>query len=88
MNREYQKQSYKTLFAILDDLYTKNKNDFIGILLGSMNSDLFLGSDSADPAVFEDFCACLNECYKNTLTEDVQTAYSASLQFLNFYKNL
>ena len=58
MNREYQKQSYKTLFAILDDLYTKNKNDFIGILLGSMNSDLFLGSDSADPAVFEDFCAC------------------------------
>ena len=87
MNKEFQKQSYKTLFFLLEEFYTETKNDSVGILLGSMDFELFDGSDSADPAAFEDFCDCLNDCYKNTSTENIQTAFLAAKQFLNFYKN-
>ena len=52
MNRKYQKQSYKTLFSLLEGFYNETKNDSVGILLGSMDSELFDGSDSADPAMF------------------------------------
>lgn len=87
MNKEFQKQSYKTLFFLLEEFYTETKNDSVGILLGSMDFELFDGSDSADPAAFEDFCDCLNDCYKNTSTENIQTAFLAAKQFLKFYKN-
>ena len=87
MNRKYQKQSYKTLFSLLEEFYTETKNDSVGILLGSMDFELFDGSDSADPAAFEDFCDCLNDCYKNTSTENIQMAFLATKQFLKFYKN-
>lgn len=87
MNREYQKKSYKALYMLLDAFYSATKNDYAGILLGSMNPELFNGVDSADPATFEDFCDCLNECYKKTMSEDIKTAFSASIQFLDFYKN-
>lgn len=87
MNRKYQKQSYKTLFSLLESFYNETKNDSVGILLGSMDSEPFDGSDSADPAAFEDFCDCLNDCYKNTSTENIQTAFLAAKQFLKFYKN-
>ena len=87
MNKEFQKQSYKTLFFLLEEFYTETKNDSVGVLLGSMDFELFDGSDSADPAMFEDFCDCLNDCYKNTSTENIQTAFSAAKQFLKFYKN-
>ncbi len=87
MNKEFQKQSYKTLFSLLESFYKVTKNNSVGILLGSMDFELFDGSDSADPAAFEDFCDCLNDCYKNTSTENIQTAFLAAKQFLNFYKN-
>ena len=87
MNRKYQKQSYKTLFSLLEEFYTETKNDSVGILLGSMDFELFDGSDSADPAAFGDFCDCLNDCYKDTSLENIQTAFSAAKQFLKFYKN-
>lgn len=66
MNKKYQKHAYKTLLNILDKCYTETKSDALGTLLGSMNPELFCDSDSADPATFEDFCDCLNDCYRQT----------------------
>lgn len=87
MNTQYKKKAYNTLFIVLEELYEKTKNNSLGALLGSMDPNLFLESNSADPAAYEDFCECLNECLNNSLVANVKTAYHASVQFLNFYKN-
>lgn len=87
MMKEQQKKAYKTLFKILDKIYVETKSDDLGALLGGMNPYLFSATSSADPAAYEDFCNCLKECCKNTFPEDVKEAYTASIKFLEYYKD-
>ena len=87
MNKKVKKQSYIALFNVLNNFYNQTKNDSLGALLGSMNPYLFENTDSADSAVFDDFCDCLNEYFNKTSIADVQTAYSASIKFLMLYRD-
>lgn len=68
-SNNFEKQSYNTLFSILDKYYDETKNNSLGALLGSMNPELFCDSNSADPAVFEDFCECIKTIMKRLLQQ-------------------
>ena len=44
-------------------------------------------SNSADPAVYEDFSDCLNSCFAETEKMDFTTAFNASIKFLKMYRD-
>lgn len=87
MNTEYKNQSYIALYNIIDKFYTEDKNDSISELASDMCPHTFKDSNSADPAVFEDFSDCLNSCFAETEKIDVTTAFKASIRFLEMYRD-
>ena len=87
MNIKYKKQSYIALYNIIDKFYTEDKNEFIAELASEMCPHTFNDSNSADPAVFEDFSDCLHFCFAEAGIEDVTTAFNASVRFLEMYRD-
>lgn len=87
MNTEYKNQSYIALYNIIDKFYVEDKNEFIAELASNMCPHTFKDSNSADPAVFEDFSDCLNSCFAETEKMDVTTAFKASIRFLEMYRD-
>lgn len=87
MLSKYIDKSYLTLFKIIDKFYNDDKNDLIAIIASDMNPYTFLNCKSADPATYSEFADCLNLCYAETEKEDVETAYAASVKFLEMYRD-
>lgn len=87
MNTKYKKQSYMALYNIIDKFYRKEKNEFIADLASDMCPYTFKDSNSADPAVYEDFSDCLNSCFAETEKTDITTAFKASIRFLEMYRD-
>lgn len=87
MNIKFKKQSYTALYNIIDKFYAEDKNDFIANLASDMCPGTFKDSNSADPAVYEDFLDCLNFCFAETDKIDVTTAFKAAIRFLEMYRD-
>ena len=87
MNTKFEKQSYMALYNIIDKFYREDKNDFIANLASDMCPYTFKDSNSADPATYEDFFGCLKACFNETEKTDVDTAFTASIRFLEMYRD-
>lgn len=87
MNIKYKNQSYIALYNIIDKFYKEGKNEFIADLASDMCPYTFKESNSADPAVYEDFSDCLNFCFAETEKMDITTAFKASIRFLEMYRD-
>lgn len=53
--------AYKAMFRFLEKYYALSKSDEIGILLGSMNLEIFEGEKPADPALWDDWLEAIYE---------------------------
>lgn len=84
---DFKKQSYLALYNIIDKFYKEDKNEFIAELASEMCPDTFKDSNSADPAVYEDFSDCLNICFTESEKADIATAFKASIRFLEMYRD-
>lgn len=87
MNTKYKNQAFIALYNIIDKFYKEDKNEFIADLASDMCPYTFKDSNSADPAVYEDFSDCLNNCFSETEKMDVITAFNASIRFLDMYRD-
>lgn len=65
----------------------EDKNEFIAELASDMCPNTFKDSNSADPAVYEDFSDCLHSCFAETGKTDVDTAFKSSIRFLEMYRD-
>ena len=87
MNTKYKNQSYIALYNIIEKFYTEDNNEVIAELASGMCPHTFKDSNSADPAVYEDFSDCLNSCFAETERMDFATAFNASIRFLEMYRD-
>ncbi|MGN0538991.1 MAG: hypothetical protein ACI4KI_03950 [Candidatus Fimenecus sp.] len=87
MNTKYKKQSYIALYNIINKFYMEYKNEILAELASDMCPHTFKDSNSADPAVYEDFLYCLNSCFAETGRMDYTTAFNASIRFLEMYRD-
>ncbi len=87
MNKNFEKKLYTALFNVLDNFYNETANDSLGALLGSMNPFLFEDTDSADCAVFDDFCECFQAESNVSDSADSMTGYLAAIRFLTLYRD-
>ena len=87
MNIKYKNQAYIALYNIVDKFYKEDNNEFIADLASDMCPYTFKDSNSADPAVYEDFSDCLNFCFAETEKMDITTAFKASIRFLEMYRD-
>jgi len=79
------KQSYLTMYSLLNDLYwEKTKNDSLGGMLSSLNPYIYANWITADPAAWEDW---IDSVKKITDAEFLthKEALQASIVFLEFY---
>jgi hypothetical protein len=53
--------AYKAMFRYLEKYYALSKSDEIGILLASMNLEIFEGGRPADPALWDDWLEAIRE---------------------------
>lgn len=81
MNDKYIKKAFLALFHFIENEYFKTKNDSLGVMASSMNPHIFADGNSADPAYYSDFCVFI----KKYDSENVKSAYNASIDFLMFY---
>lgn len=81
MTEQFIKKAYLALYHLLDDEYFKKKNDALGNVLSFMSPYTFKDLNSADPAYYSDFCRFI----KKYDSEDIKSAYNASIDFLMFY---
>ena len=51
---------FTMIFYAVDLYYDSNPSDDLGAFLGMMSPFTFKEVDSADPAIFSDFCNCIN----------------------------
>ena len=77
------KQAYLTAFHFLKGIYQENHDSELGDLLSSMNPYLFLSSNSADPAVWEDWISCVLQIRDGEKLTDNE-ALQSMLLFLKF----
>lgn len=87
MTENFTKRAYLTLYNLLDLRFNKTSNKELGRLLSDMCPYTFKDSNSADPATYEDFLDCLNDCYSETEKMDITTAFKASIKFLEMYRD-
>lgn len=87
MISDYTDRAYLSLYNIIDRYYEEEKNNWIASLASDMCPYTFVGSKSADPATYEDFNDCFNLCFAETQKENIATAYSASIKFLEMYRD-
>lgn len=87
MISSYTDQAYLALYNIVSRYYDEDKNDWIASLASDMCPYTFVDSKSADPATYEDFTDCFNLCFAETQKENIATAYSASIKFLEMYRD-
>lgn len=83
MTETYSNKAYLALFNLLDSKYEKSRDTQLGRLLGDMNPILFVDDTSADSACFEDF----SDCCASYPSDEVRSAYKASIDFLKMYDN-
>lgn len=86
-SNNFEKHAYFALYNIIEKFYTEDKNEFIAELASDMCPYTFKDSDSADPAVYEDFSDCLNFCFAETGKTDIATAFKSSIRFLEMYRD-
>lgn len=87
MISNYTDKAYLALYKIIDKYYDEDKNDWIASLASDMCPYTFVDSKSADPATYEDFTDCFNLCFAQSQKEDIETAYAASIKFLEMYRD-
>ena len=87
MTQNYTDKAYLALYKIIDKYYDEDKNDWIASLASDMCPYTFVDSKSADPATYEDFTDCFNLCFAQSQKEDIETAYAASIKFLEMYRD-
>lgn len=87
MISSYTDQAYLALYNIVSRYYDEDKNDWIASLASDMCPYTFVDSKSADPATYEDFTDCFNLCFAQSQKEDIETAYAASIKFLEMYRD-
>lgn len=83
MTEKFTKRAYLTLFNLLDLKFNKTSDKELGRLLSNMNLNTFINDTSADSACYEDFCDCADNFENNEIT----SAYSVSIKFLEMYCN-
>ena len=83
MTENFTKRAYLTLYNLLDLRFNKTSNKELGRLLSNMNPNAFINDTSADSACYEDFCDCADNFENNEIT----SAYSVSIKFLEMYCN-
>ena len=81
MKEEFLKKAYLAFFKLIDAQYDQSKNEGLAVLLGDMIPDLYSDGISADPACYEDFCACLLE--QKDYNEE--SAFNGAIAFLRKY---
>lgn len=52
---------YKAMFLFLEKYYELTGADDVGVLLGSMSTDVFADRRPADPAIWEDWLQAVRE---------------------------
>jgi hypothetical protein len=73
-------QAFKAMAIFLDEYYWLTKSDDLGGLLGAMSFDIFGdGTQTADPAIWDDWIDCL--AGKDHLT--IQEAYKSIIIFVS-----
>ena len=83
MTEKFINRAYLTLFNLLDLKFNKTSDKELGRLLSNMNPNTFINDTSADSACYEDFCDCADNFENNEIT----SAYSVSIKFLEMYCN-
>jgi len=79
------RQSYLAMFYLLDWYYDITKNDALGIVLGSLNPDLFTDGMPADQAAWTDWESCVKKAFlKDKLSP--REAFQAVIKFITFYQ--
>ncbi|MBR5247020.1 MAG: hypothetical protein IKV25_06610 [Clostridia bacterium] len=87
MIENFTKRAYLTLFNLLNLRFNNTCDKELRRLLGDMCPYTFKDSNSADPATYEDFLDCLNDCYSETKKMDITTTFKASIKFLEVYRD-
>ena len=83
MTENFTKRAYLTLFNLLDLKFNNTGDKELGRLLSDMNPNTFINDTSADSACYEDFCDCADDFENN----EIVSAYSVSIKFLEMYCN-
>lgn len=83
MTEKFTKRAFLTLFNLLDLKFNKTSDKELGRLLSNMNPNTFINDTSADSVCYEDFCDCADNFESNEIT----SAYSVSIKFLETYCN-
>lgn len=87
MISDYTDRAYLSLYNIVDRYYEEEKNDWIAIIASDMCPYTFADGKSADPATYGEFADFLKLCLDKSEKEDVETAYAASIKFLEMYRD-
>ncbi|MBQ7528982.1 hypothetical protein IJT10_03655 [bacterium] len=65
------------IFYALDAAWDKSKNNTLGQFLSEANPFLFTDCNSADPAIFQDFCK------QTSKTINVEDSYDVALRYID-----
>ena len=61
MQNLYAMLAYKAMFRFLEKYYALTNVDEIGVLLGSMSTEIFQDEKPADPAMWDDWIDAIRE---------------------------
>ena len=71
---------YSMIFYVLDAAWDSSPNEELGMFLSAANPFLFADVNSADPAVYDDFCSKIPEEISVKDSHSMASAYIASLK--------
>lgn len=79
------RESYLAMFYLLDGYYDTTKNNILGIILGSLNPNLFNDGMPADSAAWIDWKNCIQKTFNKEILSQAEV-FQAIIVFLGFYQ--